>query len=483
MAYTERLPTRFNSTPLEIATVARCCYEAAFSPIYNGMLRDYATTRLRSISPPRLGFPMKNTNTVKLHITSALSVLIALIALVPACRTYPVLCEEDDCDDGSTSTSSSTDTNSTSTNTSTSTSTSTSTGPTSNTNTNTNTGGPSCGDGTLDEGEDCDDGNTVDGDTCPADCQSKCGDGVMHGDEACDNGEDNGVGKPCSDDCTLNTCGNGMPDDGEECDKGQDNGPGMACSELCTSNCGNGMQDEGEACDNSGMGGNGPGTPCLEDCTPNPCGNGILELDKGEECDDGNYDADDGCSPMCIEERFLVFVSSATFQGDLGPKIDKLTGLKLADAQCQALAANADKLPGTFKAWLSDSTGSPATRFGLENFTGAFELADADASVVALGWADLTDGELLHAIDVDESGVSLVEQSVWSNTLADGTQKVENPEYDCNKWSSNSDTEFFGRPGDTQSTDSTWTDFDAQFPTPCNIELHLYCFQVSTANP
>ncbi|HFE44933.1 MAG TPA: DUF4215 domain-containing protein, partial [Nannocystis exedens] len=101
------------------------------------------------------------------------------------CHSSTVADSCTDSDGTGTDTGANSDSNSdTDTNTDTNTNTNTDT----DTNTNTDTGGPSCGDGMLDEGEDCDDGNTVDGDTCPADCQSKCGDGVMHGDEACDNG-------------------------------------------------------------------------------------------------------------------------------------------------------------------------------------------------------------------------------------------------------------------------------------------------------
>lgn len=38
------------------------------------------------------------------------------------------------------------------------------------------------------------------------------------------------------------------------------------------------------------------------DCTPDPiCGNGIIE--EGEECDDGNIESGDGCSPLCQIEN------------------------------------------------------------------------------------------------------------------------------------------------------------------------------------
>ncbi|OGY45369.1 MAG: hypothetical protein A3A24_02245 [Candidatus Buchananbacteria bacterium RIFCSPLOWO2_01_FULL_46_12] len=52
------------------------------------------------------------------------------------------------------------------------------------------TGGPECGDGILDEGEQCDDGNFVDGDGCSAECsvEPMCGDGIIDPGEFCDDG-------------------------------------------------------------------------------------------------------------------------------------------------------------------------------------------------------------------------------------------------------------------------------------------------------
>ena len=57
-------------------------------------------------------------------------------------------------------------------------------------------------------------------------------------------------------------------------------------------------------------------------------------------------------SPTPAPKR--VFVTSTTYKGNLG-------GLAGADAKCQT-RANAASLGGTWKAWLSDSTTSAASR-------------------------------------------------------------------------------------------------------------------------
>jgi len=62
-------------------------------------------------------------------------------------------------------------------------------------------------------------------------------------------------------------------------------------------NCGNGILDPGEQCDD---GNNIAGDGCGPTCHFEVCGNGIL--DPGEQCDDGNTTSGDGCSATCQRE-------------------------------------------------------------------------------------------------------------------------------------------------------------------------------------
>ena len=48
----------------------------------------------------------------------------------------------------------------------------------------------------------------------------------------------------------------------------------------------------------------GSADACRNDCRPAHCGDGTV--DSGEECDDGNYDACDGCAPDCTIETGFV---------------------------------------------------------------------------------------------------------------------------------------------------------------------------------
>ena len=237
---------------------------------------------------------------------------------------------------------------------------------------------PFCGDSHIDSehGEDCDDGeNNSDGayEGCTTECQKGpfCGDGKFdptH--EFCEiglNGENDGCdacqsakpGYECSQSngqCAQADCGNGELDDGESCDDGnlvENDGctacaidPGYKCQhtiektivdengvfqkveanaceecEKASVACmkiiyGNGELDPDgyEACDDKNeIDGDGcshgvidAGYICTRPgrrCTAKTCGDGIIAY--GEACDDGNMTSGDGCSARCkLEAKY-----------------------------------------------------------------------------------------------------------------------------------------------------------------------------------
>ena len=135
--------------------------------------------------------------------------------------------------------------------------------------------------------------------------------------------------------------------------------------------------------------------------------------------------------------------------------------------------------PGAYKAWLADSTGSPASRF--VQSTGQYVLVTG--AKVADDWADLTDDdpnhELDHEINRDEFGVEITEAAIfrftWTNVNPDGT--LQDEDRHCQNWSTNQGTPNFGNSGNVNSTDSFWTFATSIF---CNNNgLRLYCFQQS----
>jgi len=160
-------------------------------------------------------------------------------------------------------------------------------------------------------------------------------------------------------------------------------------------------------------------------------------------------------SPSAAQSS-TVFVTSTTHNGNLG-------GLSGADAICQGLA-DAASLPGTYMAWLSDSTGTPDTRF--VKSTSPYTLIDG--TILADDWDELIDGSLNARINLDEIGSVPYPPQVWTNTKNDG--KAFNPN-DCNDWTS-------GTNADHSRVSSTVDDsFQPLFKTTCNNGYRLYCFQ------
>jgi hypothetical protein len=137
-----------------------------------------------------------------------------------------------------------------------------------------------------------------------------------------------------------------------------------------------------------------------------------------------------------------------------------LGGALAGDAVC-ASAASAASLPGTFMAWLSDSTTDPATRFTQAG--GPY--VRPDGTLIADDWADLTDGTLSTSISTQ--GIS-----AWTATSPAGVWL--NNGQDCQEWTSTS-AGVSGARGLATSTSSNWTQVTPAIP--CSGTLVLYCFE------
>jgi len=170
-----------------------------------------------------------------------------------------------------------------------------------------------------------------------------------------------------------------------------------------------------------------------------------------------------------------VFLSSATFAGNLG-------GATGADAKCQALAAA--KLPGTYRAWISDATSSPSSRF---TRSGPYRLVDG--TLVANDWAELTGGKLQHAIDMTESGGAPPAGSgdycgggtqpfgAWTGTGNDGLRTTHDScaGFTSSSFTLTSQVAF----GDPKKTNMQWTTGNCLNAgvTYCAKQAALYCFE------
>jgi cysteine-rich repeat protein len=319
-----------------------------------------------------------------------------------------------------------------------------------------------CGDGVLQMGEECDDQNDVDTDECTNICKNAtCGDSIVGPGEQCDMGNNNGDMAACTADCQTAMCGDGLVfADMEECDDGNLENTD-ACINCTAATCGDGFVQAGvEQCDG--------GDTCDAMCNIKHCGNGMIEMAKGEECDDSNNEDGDTCSKdTCKRLAFMVFVTQAKFKGGFG-------GLEDADTQCNMAAAG--KLPGAgkYKAWLSDETVSAASR--LEPATQMYILPNN--MKVADSWTDLTDGSLDAPINRNESGNPVgngmnctdVESLVWTGTIANGSILVDEH---CTSWTvANGGSN--GRAGVTSVANSEWT---TKCTLKCDASAHLYCIE------
>ncbi len=179
---------------------------------------------------------------------------------------------------------------------------------------------------------------------------------------------------------------------------------------------------------------------CVACRNDNDCG-------QGERCTSNN---------ACVVPK-IVFSTSTTQNGNLG-------GLAGGDAICQT-RADAAGLPGTYKAWLSTSTVSAASR--LTHATVPYYMPDGVK--VADDWNDLTDGTLDRGITVNELGVSMPNNRPYTGTNANGSIGGGM----CNNWSTSSNgvTALMGQ---SFSTVSGWS---ATIYLACDTLARLVCFQ------
>lgn len=176
-------------------------------------------------------------------------------------------------------------------------------------------------------------------------------------------------------------------------------------------------------------------------------------------------------TPTPPAASYKIFVTSNTYNGNLG-------GLTGADTKCQESAQVAG-LGGIWKAWISDSTTSAASR--LNHAEDPYQLVNG--TVVASNWADLTDSSLAIPINITENGTYVPSSNfpwTWTNTLANGEKASSIPANNCQNWNSTLDTAYIGY---TAFSDYIWTYGGVN--NLCSNSLRLYCFQqaLSSGSP
>lgn len=166
----------------------------------------------------------------------------------------------------------------------------------------------------------------------------------------------------------------------------------------------------------------------------------------------------------------IVFVTSKLYLPTFG-------GARRADSLCQGLATAAG-LGGTFMAWVSDSTTSPAMRFSKS--TAPYKLVNGTV-VWPNGWTTLTTFGVYPSAPINVTELNTPAPAstpwltynflVWTGTNSDGTA-VAGQDY-CANWTSTSGSSVEGR---SDSATPYWTDF-AVGGVCGNGSAPLYCFQ------
>jgi len=165
-------------------------------------------------------------------------------------------------------------------------------------------------------------------------------------------------------------------------------------------------------------------------------------------------------------------VTSADWTGNLGswPQAGGATGLAAGDAICQYLATDAGlEAPGSFLAWLSNSTTDAIDRFSYDG-----PWIRVDGVKIADSRADLVDGELFSALNVKEDGKYLGNYGAWTGTSTSGLGTGDH----CDGWTS-ADPATNGTRAVVNATGANWTEKNAM---QCSDGgMRLYCFsQIAT---
>src|SRR5262249_20523455 len=151
-----------------------------------------------------------------------------------------------------------------------------------------------------------------------------------------------------------------------------------------------------------------------------------------------------------VANHKCVFTTSTKTNGNLG-------GLTGGDAFCQA-RAQAAGLAGTYMAWLSDSTGSPSTRFT----RATVPYLRLDGGKIADSWAGLVANQsVLVSMNKTELNTTVSSAPIacnlpasWTSTRPDGTLFIATQT--CSDWGSGSQNAV-GSFGETDATNGFWT--------------------------
>lgn len=166
-----------------------------------------------------------------------------------------------------------------------------------------------------------------------------------------------------------------------------------------------------------------------------------------------------GCNGALDCER-VVFATTKDYGGGFG-------GVAEGDQRCQSQADGSQnpRVKGRkFMAWISTSANAVAGRFP----KGTKAYVRPDGAKIANDWVDLTNGDLLVGIALNEDGAQPGGSGrVWTGTNNNGTASAAN----CGNWK---DTTLAGQRGNLGGAGSGWSDANND---SCGSPGHLYCFE------
>jgi hypothetical protein len=241
-------------------------------------------------------------------------------------------------------------------------------------------------------------------------------------------------------------------------------------------------------------------TTCQFACVGKACGGSCKPNSK--ECLDGaepqyrtcgssgEWSAPISCapSPACVNgtcgtDPKIAFVTSTLYTGNLG-------GVAGADQKCNE-RAKAGSQPGTYRAWISDDTQSPSTRFSMKG--GPIRLVDG--SELAKNWADLLSNGLTRFFNITELGTrpakatappgatlpacsdGTINAFVWSDTNTKGLRLAA--DRNCANWTTVKNNKLNMGRWDDQKYWSAYCTQNAndEIDNSCETKAALYCFQ------
>ena len=325
----------------------------------------------------------------------------------------------------------------------------------------------SCGDGFADTRtghpsmippvEVCDDGNPVDGDGCDLDCTFSC----ASTSDCVDDGEECSGVPTC--DTTSHTCGSEALGNGTPCTVAGTSVTGLCRGGVCaTGMCPDGLVDAGEECDDdNSIADDGCEPDCTftceldEDCQDGNACNGAESCDVASHtcsggsapmCDDGDACTTDSCDAAvgCVNASVLVDADgdghpaiSAGCGGDDCNDADDGIFPGAVEGCGTTMDLNCDGMTSSMPTWYADCDRDGYAASGASSVMACSAPTTIPSGCSSVGWTSLapTSG----ATDCQATNPSARPgQTAWFSTPISGT----NYDYNC---SGSSTTEFFRR--------------------------------------